>query len=133
MVHSIAKAQSSLISRHRFSGMFEAKLKIRQTDQMETEVGIAVLVVVYMRKIVPAFRADLSTPQQVSPESRPRLLTSLMTSFHARGEGAGSKEQCAIDRRQRTKRKPDSAQTARSAAILRWAVETCLRARTGHF
>ena len=69
MVHSIAKAQSSLISRHRFSGMFEAKLKIRQTDQMETEVGIAVLVVVYMRKIVPAFRADLSTPQQVSPES----------------------------------------------------------------
>jgi hypothetical protein len=64
---SSPKAQSSAISRHRFSGMFEAKLQIRQTDQMETEVGIAVFVVVYGR--VREFRAGLSTPQQVPPES----------------------------------------------------------------
>jgi len=49
--------------------MFEAKLKIPQTDQMETEVSIAVFVVAYVRKFVRAFRAGLSTPQQASSES----------------------------------------------------------------
>ena len=46
---------------------------------METEVGIAVFVVVYVRKFIRAFRAGLSTPHQVSPESVDPALTSLTT------------------------------------------------------
>jgi len=83
MVHSIAKPQSSAISRHRFSGMFEAKLKIRQTDPMETEVGIAVFVVVYGRKFVRAFRG-IQHPSKFRLNLWTSLATSLMTTVVAR-------------------------------------------------
>ena len=83
------------------SGMFEAKLKIRQTDQMETEVGIAGFCGRLRAKVCPGVPGGIATPQEVSLES-----VDLACYFfdddilYARGEG-GSKEQCAIDRRQR--------------------------------
>ena len=51
-----------------------------------------VFVVVYVRKFVPAFRAGLSTPQQVSRDVWASLANFFDDdSFHVRGNGAGSK------------------------------------------
>jgi hypothetical protein len=89
------------VSLHRSGPMFEAKLKIRQTEQMETKKDRG-LCGRLRAKVVPAFWAGLSTPQQVSPESVDPLANFFDDdSLSVRGEGAGSKEQCAIDRRQR--------------------------------